>query len=77
MLGLIPVNEEEGIIILETKSNNVGKIAAAIESYDKKVIVHGEKIGIGKPKDSFEVKNKLSKMYKIVVEKGNFLLGHN
>ncbi len=76
-LGLIPVNEEEGIIILETKSNNVGKIAAAIESYDKKVIVHGEKIGIGKPKDSFEVKNKLSKMYKIVVEKGNFLLGHN
>ena len=76
-LGLIPVNEEGGIIILETKSNNVGKIAAAIESYDKKVIVHGEKIGIGKPKDSFEVKNKLSKMYKIVVEKGNFLLGHN
>ena len=76
-LGLIPLNEKEGIIILETKSNNVGKIAAAIESYDKKVIVHGEKIGIGKPKDSFEVKNKLSKMYKIVVEKGNFLLGHN
>ena len=76
-LGLIPLNEEGGIIILETKSNNVGKIAAAIESYDKKVIVHGEKIGIGKPKDSFEVKNKLSKMYKIVVEKGNFLLGHN
>ncbi len=76
-LGLIPLNEKEGIMILETKSNNVGKIAAAIESYDKKVIVHGEKIGIGKPKDSFEVKNKLSKMYKIVVEKGNFLLGHN
>ena len=79
-LGLTQPNKENGITILYTKSNNVGKIAAAIESYGEKVIVHGEKVGVGKPKDTAvreQMENGKTIKYKFVVEKGNFLLGHN
>ena len=60
-----------------TGLNDFGLIAALINSYKKEVIVFGEKIGVGKPNKSNEVKDQLKNSYKFVVEKGNFFLGHN
>ena len=76
-LSLIEPKKEDGIIKIETKLNNVGKLVSDIESYKDKVIIFGEKAGVGKPKDDAAVKAKLSERYKVVIEKVDFLLGHN
>ena len=73
---LPPLKEVNNIKETETKLNDFGFLASLITEYNGAVIIFGESIGIGKPKNA-DVKNGLSKRYKTVVEKGNFLLGHN
>ncbi len=76
-LGLKRLAKEENPAVITTRLNDFGLFASLITSYDKDVIVFGENIGVGKPNKSNEVKDQLKKRYKFVVEKGNFLLGHN
>ncbi|MCL4398475.1 MAG: alanine--tRNA ligase [Candidatus Parvarchaeota archaeon] len=75
-LGLLSPKKVNNITEIETKLNDFGLFSSLITSYKEEVIIFGESIGIGKPKNE-AVKSELSERYKVVVEKGNFLLGHN
>lgn len=66
---------------IETRLENLGALMGSIESIknrlgDKSVVVSTEKIGIAFPKNDTN-KAALSKKYKEITEKGQFLFGHN
>ena len=75
-LGLIDTKEENGVKIIKTKLDNVGKILAIVKEYKGEVAVIGDKNGIGLPNNE-KIKDILKKNYKEVIDKKSYLLGHN
>ncbi len=66
---------------IETKLDNLGILMKSLDAIkerlgNKKVILKADKIGLAYPKNE-ETKKIMSKKYKEVSEKGNFLFGHD
>ncbi len=76
ILGQLQMKKQGNVDVIDTKINELGIISGFIKNYGRSAVIVGDTIGVGKPKNQ-EEKDILAKKYKIVVEKGDFLFGHN
>ncbi len=76
ILGQTTAKEIDGVLQIETKLNELGFFSALISKYTKPIVIFGESIGLGKPKND-KIKELLSKRYKVIADKNDFVFGHN